>query len=112
MTWLQPDGRKLLAARALRTFGYGYLAVALGLYLQQRGLSPLQIGIVLTAAVAGSALMNVLWSLLADRFGRRRTVVTMAALMIVGGLLFALRRSPLAAGGRGIHRHHQREQRR
>ena len=44
MSWLQPDGRKLLAARALRTFGYGYLAVALGLYLQQLGLSAFQVG--------------------------------------------------------------------
>jgi MFS family permease len=88
--WLQPDGRKLLAARALRTFGYGYLAVALGLYLQQLGLSPFQVGIVLTAAVAGSALMNVLWTLLADRFGRRRTIATMAVLMIAGGVLFAV----------------------
>ena len=51
MSWLQPDGRKLLAARALRAFGYGYLAVALGLYLQQLGLSPFQVGVVLTAAV-------------------------------------------------------------
>jgi MFS family permease len=87
--WLDRDGRKLLVCRALRTFGYGYLAVALGLYLQQLGLSPFQVGVVLTAAVAGSALMNVLWSLAADRFGRRRTVATMAVLMIAGGLVFA-----------------------
>jgi len=38
----------------------GYLAVALGLYLPQLDLSALQVGIVLTAAVAGSALTNVL----------------------------------------------------
>jgi MFS family permease len=88
--WLQPDGRKLLAARALRAFGYGYLAVVLGLYLQKLGLSAFQVGIVLTAALAGSALMNVLWTVLADRFGRRRTIVTMAVLMIAGGLLFAV----------------------
>jgi MFS family permease len=87
--WLRPDGRKLLAARALRTFGYGYLAVVLGLYLQQLGLGSFQVGIVLTAAVAGSALMNVIWTLLADRFGRRRTIATMAVMMIAGGLLFA-----------------------
>lgn len=90
MSWLHPDGRKLLVARALRTFGYGYLAVALGLYLQQLGLSALEIGTVLAAAVAGSALMNVVWSLLADQFGRRRTVVTMALLMVAGGLIFAV----------------------
>jgi MFS family permease len=90
MSWLQRDGKKLLGARALRTFGYGYLAVALGLYLQQLGLRPFQVGMVLTAAVAGSAVMNVFWSLYADRLGRRRTMVTMAVLMIAGGLLFAV----------------------
>ncbi|TMC12246.1 MAG: MFS transporter, partial [Chloroflexi bacterium] len=85
---MEPDGKRLLAARALRTFGYGYLAVVLGLYLQQLGLSAFEVGLVLTAAVAGSALMNVSWAVLADRFGRRRTVATMAVLMIAGGLLF------------------------
>jgi MFS family permease len=89
LAWLSSDGRKLLASRALRTFGYGFLAVALGLYLQDVGLSAFAIGVVLAAAVAGSALMNVLWSLAADRFGRRRTVATMAVLMIAGGLVFA-----------------------
>jgi MFS family permease len=90
LAWLSSDGRKLLAARALRTFGYGFLAVALGLYLQELGLSAFEVGVVLAAALAGSALMNVLWSLAADRFGRRRTVAIMAVLMMVGGLLFAL----------------------
>jgi MFS family permease len=90
LAWLDLDGRKLLATRALRTFGYGYLAVVLALYLQQLGLGAFQVGVVLTAAVAGSAAMNVLWSLLADRFGRRHTVATMAVLMTLGGLLFAL----------------------
>jgi MFS family permease len=89
LTWLQPDGRRLLTARALRTFGYGYLAVVLGLYLQQLGFSAVGVGVVLTAAVAGSAVMNVLWALFADRLGRRRTVATMATLMVVGGLVFA-----------------------
>jgi MFS family permease len=88
--WLSRDGRTLLATRALRTFGYGYLAVALGLYLQELGFDAFQVGLVLTSAVAGSAAMNVVWSLAADRFGRRRTVAIMAVLMVVGGLLFAV----------------------
>ena len=67
MSWLQRDGKKLLVARALRTFGYGYLAVVLGLYLQAVGLGAAEVGIVLTAAVAGSGAMNVVWALLADR---------------------------------------------
>src|SRR5215472_14323683 len=89
LSWLQPDGKRLLVTKALRMFSYGYLAVVLGLYLQQLGLTAFQVGVVLTAAVAGSTLMNVLWSLAADRFGRRRTVATMAGLMIAGGLVFA-----------------------
>jgi MFS family permease len=78
----------------LRTFGYGYLAVVLGLYLAALGLDSLTIGLVVAAAIAGSAAMTIVWSLAADRFGRRRTVMTMALLMGVGGLLFAIGRDP------------------
>jgi MFS family permease len=89
LEWLDSDGRKLLVTRLLRTFGYGYLAVVLAIYLQKVGLGATAVGGLLTAAVAGSAVMTVFWSLLADRYGRRRTVATMSALMVVGGLLFA-----------------------
>jgi len=74
LDWLSADGKKLLATRVLRTFAYGYLAVVLGLYLDQLGMSKVQIGLIFTAAIAGSALMTVLWSLVADRYGRRRTI--------------------------------------
>ncbi|MEP7004236.1 MAG: MFS transporter [Chloroflexota bacterium] len=90
MSWLSADGRKLLVARSLRTFAYGYLAVILGLYLDRLGLDPTHIGIVLAAAIGGSAVMTVFWSLLADRYGRRRTVATMSVLMVAGGLIFGL----------------------
>ena len=90
LDWLSADGKKLLVTRILRTFAYGYLAVILGVYLDQLGLSPTQVGVVLAAAIAGSALMTVFWSLVADRYGRRRTIATMAALMAAGGLVFAL----------------------
>jgi MFS family permease len=90
LDWLSLDGKKLLFTRVLRTFAYGYLAVVLGLYLDALGMGPTAIGFILTAAIAGSALMTVFWSLVADRFGRRRTVATMAGLMAVGGLLFAV----------------------
>jgi MFS family permease len=89
LNWLSVDGKKLLLTRVLRTFAYGYLTVILGLYLDALGMGPTEIGFILAAAIAGSALMTVFWSLVADRFGRRRTVATMAVLMAVGGLLFA-----------------------
>ena len=90
MAWLNADGRLLLLTRTLRSFGYGYLTVILALYLGQLGLSTVEIGAILTAALAGSAAMNVFWSLRADSFGRRKTVMVMGVLMFVGGLLFAL----------------------
>ena len=89
LDWLSIDGKKLLATRVLRTFAYGYLAVVLGLFLDKLGMSPIEIGLVFTAAIAGSAVMTVFWSLIADRYGRRRTVATMAVLMAIGGLIFA-----------------------
>jgi MFS family permease len=75
--------------RILRTFAYGYLAVVLAVYMARLGLDTVQVGLVLSAAIAGSAVMTVLWAVVADRYGRRRTVATMAALMVLGGLLFA-----------------------
>jgi MFS family permease len=84
------DGRLLLAARALRMFGYGYVSVVLGLYLRSLGFDDLTVGLLLGAALGGTALMTVAWTLLADRVGRRRTLLVTAALMCVAGLLFAV----------------------
>ena len=95
LSWLSRDGRFLLVTRGLRTFAYGFLGVVLALYLEALGLEPVGIGIVITLAIAGSAAMTILWSLLADRVGRRRTVSVMALLMAAGGLLFALASDPL-----------------
>ncbi|MDE3102627.1 MAG: MFS transporter [Chloroflexota bacterium] len=89
LPWLSSDGKKILAARVLRTFAYGSLSVVLAVYLAALGLDPIQIGAVFTAALVGSAVMTVGWSLVADRYGRRRTAMTMAVLMLLGGLLLA-----------------------
>src|SRR6266487_6004508 len=94
LNWISGDGRLLLAARLLRTFGYGYLAVVLGLYLAALGLNAFVIGLVTAAAIGGSAVMTIAWSLAADRYGRRRTVMMMAGLMAAGGFLFAIASSP------------------
>jgi MFS family permease len=89
LSWLSSDGQKLLLTRVLRTFAYGFLGVLLALYLDSLGMDAIQIGFVLTAALAGSAVMNIFWSIEADRFGRRRTMLLMALMMVLGGLIFA-----------------------
>src|SRR5258708_11823443 len=90
LEWLWSEGKRLLWTRVLRTFAYGYLAVVLGVYLDKLGMGPVEIGLIFTAAIGGSALMTILWSLVADRYGRRPTIATIALLMAVGGLIFAL----------------------
>src|SRR5688572_28279137 len=49
----------LLAARALRDFGDGFVAVLLPAYLLALGFSPLEVGIIATAALLGSALVTM-----------------------------------------------------
>src|SRR2546425_4663207 len=89
MSWLSGDGRLILTARAVRTFAYGYLSVILGVYLERLGLTPWQIGAVLTATLAGSAALTAIFSLVADVAGRRRMLLIGAALMAIAGGVFA-----------------------
>ena len=84
------DGHVVIAAAAVRSFGYGFLSVFLGVYLDLLEFTPLQAGIVFSAIMAGGTLSNVVATWRGDAIGRRRMLVTMAALMAVGGVLFPL----------------------
>jgi MFS family permease len=84
------NGRRILLARVLRSFGYGFLSVVLAIYLALLGLNSLQIGLLLTTALLGSMLLTLLFSFIADRWGRRRVLIICATLMAASGLAFAL----------------------
>ncbi len=61
-----------------------------GLYLRALGFSDLAIGVVLTVTILSSACYTFVISFVADRFGRRRTLVFFAFMDFVAGtLLFA-----------------------
>jgi MFS family permease len=76
--------------RILRMFGYGFLAVVLVLYLDEIGLDPVAIGLVLTLTLIGDTLISLWLTTNADRLGRRRVLVAGAILMILAGIVFAL----------------------
>ena len=76
----------LYAARAARGFGDGFAAIILPAYLIEIGFSPLQIGVVATAALLGSAATTLAVGILAPRFGLRPLLLACAALMILTGL--------------------------
>lgn len=85
-----PDVRRIYAGQAVRAFGYGFSAVLLGASLGDRGLSGWQVGLVLGAIVAGSALMSVLVARHADSVGRRRFYAALYAGLGGVGVVFAL----------------------
>jgi MFS family permease len=79
----------LYAARALRDFGDGFVAVLLPVYLMALGLGALEVGIVATVALFGSALMTLGIGLLGARTDQCRLLIGASALMIATGLAFA-----------------------
>jgi MFS family permease len=80
----------LYAARALRDFGDGFVAVLLPVYLAALGLSALETGIVATAALLGSALMTLGIGFLGARADLRKVLIAASGLMIASGFAFAL----------------------
>jgi MFS family permease len=80
---------RLLCARALRDFGDGFIAVLLPVYLLELGLGPLQVGMVATAALLGSALLTIAIGILGARIDHRRLLLAAAGLMVATGVAFA-----------------------
>jgi MFS family permease len=89
---LTPDGHFLFITRIARMFGYGFLSVVLVLYLEQLGLSQVQIGLLLTLTLIGDAIISLWITTNADRIGRRRMLIIGALLMVLAGVLFAVTR--------------------
>ncbi len=79
----------LYAARAIRDFGDGFVAILLVVYLTELGLGAFQVGIVATLALFGSALMTLGIGLFGASIGRRRLLSLASALMVATGLAFA-----------------------
>jgi MFS family permease len=78
------------AARALRDFGDGFVAVLLPVYLTAMGLGAFEVGVVATLALFGSALMTLGIGFLGARIDQRRLLTAAAGLMMATGLAFAL----------------------
>lgn len=90
MRSIRRDGKLILAAKTLRSLGYGLLSVVLGLYLKEAGFSPVTVGTILTLTLAGSALLTAVMTAYADRLGRRRILIFSTVLMMASGLAFAI----------------------
>ncbi len=89
------DAVLLLLSRTFRAYGYGFVAILLGLYLGNQppaglGLPAWQVGLFLTATLASSAALSAIVGLQGDRLGRRLVLKASALAMALAGALFAL----------------------
>lgn len=99
--WITRDGKLIFLEKTVRTVPYGFLGVVFAVYLNELGFSTVAIGVVLTLTVLSSALYTFIISFLADRIGRRRTLVFFALTDAVAGTLLFLSPSwwaPVLAG--------------
>jgi MFS family permease len=87
--------RLLFSTRIVRLFCYGFLSVVLALYLAEAGLSEKAIGLLFTLTLAGDAGISLWLTTSADRFGRRRTLIVGALLMVGAGIVFIITRNTL-----------------
>jgi MFS family permease len=92
-----PGGRDALAvlvAKAVRTFGYGYLGILLPLYLADLGLSAAGVGAFVTLTLVASAVLTWLVRFPAERLGARATLIGLAVLSAAAAALLLATRDP------------------
>src|SRR5262244_1993425 len=64
------DALRILAARGVRAFGDGFVALLLPIYLVERGFSALAVGTIVTGTLVGTALMTLWVGWIANRYSR------------------------------------------
>lgn len=80
--------RGLIAARTLRGFADGFASVLLARYLVALGFSGVQVGVIVTATLLGSAVLTLVAGFRLTRYGARRVLLAACALMAATGVGF------------------------
>lgn len=84
-----PGALPLLLARGLRAFGDGYMALLLPAYLLALRLGTLEVGVISTATMVGSALLTLATGAWGHRVPSPRLLLSAALLMAATGAGFA-----------------------
>ncbi len=83
------DVPRIFAARAVRAFGDGYVALLLPIYLVTLGFTPFAIGAIVASTLIGTALLTLGVGLIANRHSRRGLLLAASGLMAATGFCFA-----------------------
>jgi len=90
MDWITKDGKIIFLNRAIRSFGYGFLSILLGIYLKELGFQPLLIGLLLSAAIIGGAIFTLITGRYAVKYGIKKMLLFPLLLSLVGVSVFLL----------------------
>ena len=91
---LPPEVWAVFTAKTARTLCYGFLGIALPVYLSELGLGATAIGVAVTLTLAGSA--GLTWAVRrpAERWGGRAALLALAGLSALAALLLLGTRAP------------------
>src|SRR3954451_17039004 len=84
------DALRVLAARGVRAFGDGFVALLVPIYLVELGFSPLAIGAIVTSTLIGTAVLTLWVGWIANRYSRRLLLLAAAGLMAATGASFVV----------------------
>jgi MFS family permease len=84
------DAIRVLAARAVRAFGDGFVALLLPIYLLELGFSAFTIGVIVCGTLIGTVLLTLWVGMIANRYSRRRLLLAASLLMAATGAGFAV----------------------
>ena len=84
------DALRILAARGIRAFADGFVALLLPIYLVEIGFSSLAVGAIVASTLIGTALLTLWVGLIANRHSRRRLLLAASVLMAATGAGFAI----------------------
>ena len=85
----RPEAARVLAAKAMRAFGDGFVSILLPAYLLLLGFDALEVGVLTTATLLGSAAMTLGIGFVAGRARPRTLRLIASGLMFFTGLGFA-----------------------
>jgi MFS family permease len=86
---MSSDALRVLAARGLRGFADGFVALLLPIYLVDLGFSSLAVGTIVASTLVGTAFLTLWIGWIAHRHSRRLLLLVAAVLMAATGLGFA-----------------------
>ena len=84
----------IFLAKAIRTFGFGYISVITAMYLAELGFSAIAIGAVLTATLIEDAVLTSTIAVIAHRVGVKVLLMAAPVMVVLAGLTLGLAHDP------------------